>query len=390
MNSKSHQFSRQQLFELVWELPITSVAKTIGVSDVWLSKVCKKAGIPIPPRGYWARRKAGRHVPVAILPLRGFGVSDFIRINDRYDYYRSRDNLDAELPAPPEFSESAHEVILRAQSAVAKCHFPKTLSNPHQLIEKALKEDKLRKELTLSDQFYFKKPVFDTREGMRKLKILNSIFSVMEYVGEKPYLRGTEAIELGVVVGDTRIGFEIEAINQKFQANVNRNKSRARTNLRLEIIHHYEIPESQTVWQDGNDENLEDQIRKISAGLLIAGEFLYRAQQQRKYNWLVERKAQHEEDKRVEREKLERDRLERQLHLERKRRRQLISDVLRWRRADEIREFVAEVNTRAESNIQPGSIEKLNKWSEWALYEADEMDPMKRSLDEVVDYLYGV
>jgi len=107
MNSKTHQFSRQQLFELVWESPITSVAKTIGVSDVWLAKVCKKSGIPVPPRGYWARRKAGRRVPVVVLPQRGFGVSEFIRINDRYDYYRSRDNLDAELPAPPEFSESA-------------------------------------------------------------------------------------------------------------------------------------------------------------------------------------------------------------------------------------------------------------------------------------------
>lgn len=387
MNSKIHQFSRQQLFDLVWGSPITSVAKTIGVSDVWLAKVCKKSGIPVPPRGYWARLKAGRHVPVALLPQRGFGVSDFIRINDRYDYSRSREDLDAELPAPPEFSESAHEVILRAQSAVSKCHFPKTLSNPHQLIERTLKEDELRKALTLSNQFYCKKPIFDTREGMRKLKILNSIFSVMEHVGEKPYLRTTEAIELGVIVGDTRISFVIGAINQKFQANVNRNKSRARTDLRLEIIHHYEIPESQTIWQDEDDVNLEDQIRKISAGLLIAGEFLYRAQQQRNYNWQVERKAQHEEKKRVEREKIERDRLECQLRIERTKRRQLISDVLGWRRADEIREFVTEVNTRAESSIQPESIEKLKKWSEWALTEADMMDPMKRSLDEVVGYL---
>ncbi|HUW07773.1 MAG TPA: hypothetical protein VMW01_16115, partial [Williamwhitmania sp.] len=204
---------------------------------------------------------------------------------------------------------------------------------------------------------------------------------------QKPYLRATEAIELGVIVGDTRISFEIGVINQKLQSNANKNKSRARTDFRLEIIHHYEIPESQTIWQDEGDINLEDQIRNISAGLLIAGEFLYRAQQQRNYNWLVARKAEHEEEKRVEREKLERDRLERQLHLERKKRRQLISDVLGWRRADEIREFVAEVNTRADSSIQPETLEKLQRWSVWALNEADMMDPMKRSLDEVVGYL---
>ena len=122
--------------------------------------------------------------------------------------------------------------------------------------------------------------------------------------------------------------------------------------------------------------------------VLIYGELLYRAQQLRKYNWLVERKAQHEEKKRVEREKLERERIEHQLHLERQRRRNLIADVLGWRRADEVREFVAAVKARTELNIQPESIEKLQKWSAWALTEADMMDPMKRSLDEVVGYLY--
>jgi len=121
-----HQFSRQQLYGLVWSSPITSVAKTFGVSDVALAKVCKKAGIPIPPRGYWARLKANRHVLAAPLPQRGFGVSNSIHIGDRYGYCGSRLDLDAELPAPPAFSETAEEVIARAELAVAKISFPKT------------------------------------------------------------------------------------------------------------------------------------------------------------------------------------------------------------------------------------------------------------------------
>jgi len=383
-----HQFSRQQLYDLVWASPITSVAKTFGVSDVALAKVCKKAGIPIPPRGYWTRLKANRHVLVAPLPQRDFGISDSIRIGDRYGNYSSRLDLDAELPAPPAFSETAKEVIARAELAVAKISFPKTLSNPHSLIEKVLKEDELRREKMLSDQFYWKKPVFDTAEGRRKLKILNAIFFIMERVWTKPYLNTTGSINAGAIVGDIRIFFEIEAINLKQQTNANGKKALSRTRLQLNILHRGEIPEAQMTWKDEEGLTLENQARKIAAGLLVAGELHYRAQTYHSYNWLVERKTEHDEEKRRELERLEHEKLERQLQIERKRRRQLITDVLGWRRADEIRAFVVAVNSREELNHSLGLKEKLAQWSVWGLAEADRLDPMKHSPENLVDYLW--
>lgn len=48
-------FTPQQLFELVWERPVLIIAKEIGVSDVGLSKACRKAGITLPARGHWAK-----------------------------------------------------------------------------------------------------------------------------------------------------------------------------------------------------------------------------------------------------------------------------------------------------------------------------------------------
>lgn len=48
-------FTPQQLFELVWERPVLIIAKEIGVSDVGLSKACRKAGITLPTRGHWAK-----------------------------------------------------------------------------------------------------------------------------------------------------------------------------------------------------------------------------------------------------------------------------------------------------------------------------------------------
>jgi hypothetical protein len=58
----TRQLTREQLFELVWSSPVSKVASTLGLSDVGLAKRCKREGIPLPPRGYWAKHAAG-HAP---------------------------------------------------------------------------------------------------------------------------------------------------------------------------------------------------------------------------------------------------------------------------------------------------------------------------------------
>lgn len=61
-------YSRDKLHEEVWTEPVSTVAKRYGVSDVGLRKVCISLDVPLPPRGYWARKKAGQDVQVTPLP----------------------------------------------------------------------------------------------------------------------------------------------------------------------------------------------------------------------------------------------------------------------------------------------------------------------------------
>ena len=63
-----HYFRRESLHEIVWTAPVTEVAKHLGVSDVGLAKLCRRAAIPTPARGYWARVESGQHVGSAALP----------------------------------------------------------------------------------------------------------------------------------------------------------------------------------------------------------------------------------------------------------------------------------------------------------------------------------
>ncbi len=45
---QSTTLTRKELYELIWSKPMTTVAKDFGVSDVWISKICKEADIPRP------------------------------------------------------------------------------------------------------------------------------------------------------------------------------------------------------------------------------------------------------------------------------------------------------------------------------------------------------
>ena len=56
------RYSREKLHEEVWSQPVQRVAKRYGVSDVALAKTCRKLKIPLPRRGYWAKKAAGKHV----------------------------------------------------------------------------------------------------------------------------------------------------------------------------------------------------------------------------------------------------------------------------------------------------------------------------------------
>ncbi len=53
------RYERKVLYEQVWSEPALTVAKSYGVSSVWLGKVCRRLNVPVPPRGYWARVRSG-------------------------------------------------------------------------------------------------------------------------------------------------------------------------------------------------------------------------------------------------------------------------------------------------------------------------------------------
>src|SRR5580700_11221729 len=60
--------TREELYAKIWQTPVTRLAQEFAISDVALAKRCKREGIPLPPRGYWAKVAAGQAMEKPALP----------------------------------------------------------------------------------------------------------------------------------------------------------------------------------------------------------------------------------------------------------------------------------------------------------------------------------
>lgn len=74
--------TRQRLYELIWNQPLSATARELGLSSSGLSKICDRLLIPCPPRGHWARVRSGRAAERPPLPPAPEGAGETIAINE--------------------------------------------------------------------------------------------------------------------------------------------------------------------------------------------------------------------------------------------------------------------------------------------------------------------
>jgi hypothetical protein len=54
--------TRRELYDLVWSVPMTKAAERLRMSAKGSGELCRRCGVPTPPRGYWAKKAAGKSV----------------------------------------------------------------------------------------------------------------------------------------------------------------------------------------------------------------------------------------------------------------------------------------------------------------------------------------
>jgi hypothetical protein len=103
---------------------MTVVAPRYGLSDVGLVKICTKLGIPVPPRGYWAKVKAGRPTRKTPLPA----------LSDRARYFVGPIRLSEHEAATRARVHDAIQQTLESQPPIS---IPTELIDQHPLVRAA-------------------------------------------------------------------------------------------------------------------------------------------------------------------------------------------------------------------------------------------------------------
>ena len=349
-----------------------SAARQFGISDVALAKACRRHHIPVPGRGYWAQRAAGKAPRRARLPV----VTDLerqslaeIHFVGRRDHEVARE---AETPAP-----AALQIVV-----------PEELANPLPLIRRT--RAALRRGTTHSGVLRAaEQPCLDiqvTKASLdRALRIANALLRACGELGFGVAIAEQAPHLTFVTVREERISLRIE---EKIERMLKPPVKRPRHDPFLTPTYTYPDYEYSGTgvlsvrifgvdrsglrqsWRDGKKQRVEHCLGEVLAALEVAA-------QQLKQNRL-EQEIRRREWEEAEQRRIDEWRREQ----EEKRRRQELEDLASSReRSVRILELLKALRSTALANdasVEPGST--LGAWLAWAEDYAERLDPVEEIL----------
>lgn len=215
---------REALYNLVWAVPVSKLARQFELSDRGLAKLCQREGIPVPPRGYWAKLAAGHPVRQTPLPEPMPGQSEWISAAPTGSAFGAEgrawlakrtaarkqagappfDDASCADPEPPIHNHDVHVVAWRACSAIGNVRVRKRELQAalHPTITRLLREDRgaLERERSWYLGYDVKRPL--TGAGpRRRLGLLNALFLALEKAGARADVSDQEGRAIVVTVG---------------------------------------------------------------------------------------------------------------------------------------------------------------------------------------------
>lgn len=357
----------QDIIDFAWSAPMRDLAAKVELSDVGLKKIFTSNGIIVPPQGHWNRVHAGKAVgaPPKAAPRRP-GESGRLTLDSRFRGLIPEAGPISEhgpfaSKAVPEALDELRSVELRA---IGKVAVPRELGQAHAALAQLFRREAQLREKQ-DERWSWNQPQWDGPLAQRQLRIINALFKTLSKRGAEPWSRYSNGLlELYCKIGTSQ-----------FQLSFGRNRNAregdrapssdlpASTKLVLLVDHAFR-DKRVLRWEDA-ELRLEQQIAEIAVDLMVAGEAAFR-------EWLVEDRERSEQFARWEREREEGE-------LKRLREQRLSSlkeSGDRLRQAGELRGLTEQVAGAVASGLLEVDPDRLGKWREWVLREADLIDPV--------------
>lgn len=368
MNSQDEgiKISRQELYDLVWSKPMTTLAKEYNISDNGLRKICKKLSIPLPQLGHWQKIQYGKKVKT--IPLsKDFKGEETITLNERKEEANNENNV---------FSE--YHKLLKSINADTSLSFnvPDRLSNPEKLIIEAKNDFDSRKH----EKYAIYRGIMSTSSGIisisvapkninRSLRIMDKIIKLLKLRGHNVIVK--ENTTYAVVKGEEikiRLREKLKRIITKHEKYSWNNTEYITTDILSFKIDEY--PEKE--FNDISNQMLEEQLPKILTKLELVSKKLKKDREEREIR-------QREYRKKIEAEEAIKKRKITEIENFKK----LLEDSERWKKAFDMRNYIKQIKNNA---IKENKLsEELSDWIIWASDKADWYDPLISKKDDILD-----
>ena len=373
--SDSVTLKREELYAQVLAEPIIRLAGRYGITGTGLAKICRKMGVPVPPPGFWQRKRVGRPDPQPPLPPLRQGIPGVATI--------TKPGVRKPTISPETAARLATEDDAENRITVSD-----RLVNPHALVR--LTRDSMEHGGVDDYGALFSRGSqqrLDIRVSKtslaRALRILDALFKALEARGA-PVKLGTERWERTyVAITDEKVKVRLEEVFKRIDHVLTKKereeqekwgRSWARkweyepTGLLRFRIEEY-VEGARKSWSDGGSQRLEEMLNDIVKGIVIVAEALR------------VRRIEREREERERREALEqRAKLEQLRREEGARRLQLERQVERWVRSRNLRAYLDAVE---QTDMPQGLVitpdSQLTRWLTWAREYADILDPLKGS-----------
>lgn len=385
----SGTLTRRKLYDLVWSKPRTTLAREMGVSDVWIGKQCRALNVPAPPPGYWASLAAGGKPKAKYLrPPLTYTVTermqeDHARLAEGFEGFDARD-LSRPLPAAPALVESLEEAVARYAGLARVQGAPRRATGRHPVVQRLLAEDERR--AAEASSYSWRQPLYRGPQGEAILQALDRVSWHWTGIGFTVGASRAHDVELFVSCGNRSFRFEVRAAPaEKAEGRRGRPPSRAVLQFWLdrERDPRRESGAPELVFGAMDARTIDD----LTVLLITKWEREFREGLQWRHKHAVDCR---ERAVRAAEEAARREREQREAEvraLSERRHRLLVRAVDRIRRADEIRGLVAAM---AASLSGHGEVDgAFERWKAWALEQADAMDLRVQPAQELVQWIGG-
>jgi hypothetical protein len=369
------RITREELYQRVWEQPLRTLAQEFGISDVALAKTCRKAKIPVPGRGFWAQRAAGKQVRMLSLPT--LRDSDLETLRTIEFWPRPK----PEAPSGPIAEQAAFESQREHRIEVSDA-----LRKPHPLVKATLEalESGTRLHNGYLGNWQVRHLDVEVTQSMLKcaLRILDAVVKAFEARSWEVSLGKGDDRKSYVTIFGQRVSFGIrepwrQAPIPPAERRTYGPPYREEPSGRLALV----IRES---WGHSIKKSITETATRPLEGRLNDFMVTAVAIAHERAEWERRRAESEERQRKVE---LAQKEARRRQEAEATRVKSLEEESERWLRSRTIREYAGAVRAAAEMQAMPTESGELAAWLQWAESHARSLDPVERRVRELTSAL---